>query len=57
MPWISTLTGCEGLSLSTLSAYFRIYEFNRTLGGGSAASTSIGLIGAVLKTPSILRTP
>ena len=34
-----------------------MFVFSRILGGTRADSTSKGIIGAVLKTPSILRSP
>jgi hypothetical protein len=56
MPSISILIRYIELSFRALKAYFCIFELRRILGGGRAASISIGLIAAVLKTPSIFRT-
>ena len=44
-------------SLSSRKAYCQTLAFSRIAGGGRAASTSIGIIGVVLKAPSILRRP
>ena len=50
----SRLIGWLGASFRDLMAYWRILVSKRTLGGNSPASASIGKVGAVLKTPSIL---
>ena len=42
------------MSDSPLKAYFLLLLFNLISGGQSNASTSIGLIGDVLKQPNIL---
>jgi len=52
---ISTGIRWSGASFSALNTYCRSELLSRIYGGGSAASTSIGIIGAVLNTPSIFR--
>ena len=53
----SALIGWVRASLSILNAYCLVLASSHMFGGKRAASTSIGIIGAVLKTPRIFLRP